>query len=154
MLESSSTTRTRTSSWSSAAVVQVKTREELLPRRDVGLACPRLCARARRLHLDLVDLAVTLRRRVAKQVLAVQLVGHPGERLSEVFAVADLGISTAGFLGHACQPRVRQVLGERGLQTVHANTRIQRTLTAALHADTVDHHVVAPGAVDDLRRAH
>ena len=56
-------------------------------RRDVALSRSRLEALLRSADLDLVDLAVALRRREAKQILTVQLVGHACERGAEVLAV-------------------------------------------------------------------
>src|SRR5436309_15869622 len=81
-----------------------------LPRRGVALARPRLQAFPRDADVDLVDLAVAFRRRVADQILAVELVHHARERRAEILAEANLRIAGAGFLRDPREPGVRQIV--------------------------------------------
>ena len=81
---------------------------------------------------------------VAKQVLAVELVGDAGERGGEVLAEADLGVAAAGLLGDARQAGIGEVGDQHRAERARADAwRLHRTVAAAAHADGVDHDASA-----------
>src|SRR5262249_48472873 len=86
-------------------------------RRDVALARPRLESPLRHSHVDAVRFAVVFGRRVAEEILTVELVRHLGEGRAEILAEANLRVAAAGLLGDACETGVGQVFEQRRLES-------------------------------------
>src|SRR5215471_13463383 len=72
----------------------------LLFRRDITASRAWLESRTIHMDLDLVDLAVVFRRRVAEQVLPVQFVRDARKGAIQILSEFDLGVTSAGLLGN------------------------------------------------------
>ena len=68
-------------------------------------------------YVDVVNLAVQLRRSKREQILRVELVGDAGERGGEILAHSNLGVATACLLGHPCKAGIRQICQHHRFQT-------------------------------------
>src|SRR5687768_11285213 len=122
-------------------------------RRDVILARAWLKAAHRQPHADVVHLAVALRRREAEQILAMQLVEHAREGLSQVVARAQFGITAARLERGARQRGIGLVGHHGGGEAAGANAHRRALAAAAAHADAIDHDVFATRADDHLALA-
>src|SRR5262249_34533704 len=119
-------------------------------RRDVALARPRLESPLRHSHVDAVRFAVVFGRRVAEEILTVELAPPRGEARAETRAEANLRVAAAGLLGDACEPRVGQVFEQRRLESTGTDSGTRWVCAPAAQADGVHHHGIAARAVDDL----
>src|SRR5262245_17411247 len=100
-----------------------------------------------------MDLSIALRRREAKQILTVQLVGDLRECGAEILTGSNLHVTAASFFRHFRETRIGPVLHQRRLQTTRAESRHLLT-PATSHADSVDHHAELACAIDHFDLAH